>query len=224
MLGMDNRGRHRGLSPEGMITAQVLGLAPQLVPPRDADAAWSWVNQGGASTTQLQPNGVYMTAPATAGDSWRLRTQSQPTTPYTLKAAVAPLLFPSATGGETPAIAVGWRESGTSELLLARLYFDPTNGALFFDVSRWTNETTFSAAVGGVQHASILCAGPAVMFWLVNDGSTLSVEYSTDGVKSQLLYSESVGTFLTPNQVCWGLNADSATYSTAGVLLSWDRG
>jgi hypothetical protein len=189
---------------------------------RDAD--FLWVNQGGASYAQRSSGGIYLTAPAGAGDNWRLRAVPSKAPPYVMVCAYWPMLVPMTTAGEAPAAAVGWRDSSTEKLALFRIYYDGTDGALHADYSHWNSPTSFNSTQAGPVFTDWLEYGSAVWVKLQDDNTNRLIHLSPDGIEwPTVWFSELRTNFLTPNRLVFGCNADNANYPAAMKLLTWYR-
>lgn len=92
-------------------------------------------------------------------------------------------------------------------------------GANIYRVQKMTNSTTDSssaASTGNIYFVDGAC------FRLRNDGSTLYFEYSMDGWNFVTLFSESVGTFITPDKIGWGaLCQQGGTNNVYASVISW---
>lgn len=175
-----------------------------------AVGGWTWVNQGGATATQGSDRSILLTAPAGAGENWRLLTRTAPAVPYSAIWCFSLMLLPE--GSQEPSVAVGFRQSGTQELELWRIYIDHTT---FFvratDVSRWDNATTFNASYTGAYPASEIHPAYTNIWMKIRDDNVFRYYFtSPDGIDWQLWTLDARTTFLTADQLCFGANADSA--------------
>ena len=182
-------------------------LAPFTAP---ALSAFTWVNQGAATATEIAGR-IILAAPAGTGENVRMLTQALPAAPYTATAC----LVPSILSQNYHAVGVCLRESGTGKILAAVTAFN-TNHAL--RAYKWTTPTTFSTQV-------ITVAPYVSPIWLqmARSGSTLTLSWSVDGYDWRPFHSESVTTFFTagPDQVGVLANCGNATYTLGLSLLSW---
>lgn len=184
--------------------------------------AMSWVNQGGATAVQKDNRAVLLTAPAAVNDNWRGRALTLPTPPYTLITAFFPMLAPSTAGTEAPAVAVGWRESGTGELALLRIYYDNgTYYTLVADYSHWTSPTIFSAVAAGPVYGDWLQHGSAVWVQLHDNNTNRVISVSPDGLDWFAWTSEGRTNFLTADQAVFLCNADNANYPAVMKVMDF---
>ncbi len=132
--------------------------------------------------------------------------KTAPVAPYTVKTLVAmngPLINYVTTG-------IGWTD-GTKVLDIVLGY---SNG-IRVAVQTWSSPTVFSANLAW----ALINVNPC---WLeeVNNGTTLSFEYSTDGVNYTNLYSVAIASaFVVPTDVLFNVNSDGAVIS--GTLMSY---
>jgi hypothetical protein len=170
---------------------------------------FTWVNQGivtGADSSV----GIYVTsANNTSNNAIAMLTQTPPATPYTYTALVSSA---SRSGVGTGGIAL---YDGTKVEFLD-IYYDQSALIMRCNVDQYTNVTTFSA---GATSQQII---PTNLLWLrvTNDGANLKFLYGTDGVNFNQIYSEAVGSFITPTKVAFAVNAYNVSF-LAFTLMSW---
>jgi len=184
--------------------------------PVDGDFAWD--NQGGASAVTTF-GGVYLTAPATAGSSMRVRHKSAPSAPYTIDLAFIPNLFTTT----TPSCGLCFRQSSDGKLVTWALSFNGTN--LQFVVNKMTNATTFSAAYSSSNFALEMLAGtPVVWLRIEDDNTSRKSHWSTDGKSWKEFHSVGRTDFLTADQVGFYAEAGQATGDANLWALHWVEG
>lgn len=167
----------------------------------------SWVNQGSATET-VNGAAISLHAPANAADSFRIREWAVASKPYSKIFHILPSLISSVT---YPSVGVGWRESGSGKLATVVRQGD---GALSWYLSKYTNETTWSAHY-------LTLASTAPMNWIrLSDAAAgnRTVEVSADGWNWILIHSVATDDFLTPDKFILTVNPRHATYA-AGVTL-----
>lgn len=170
-------------------------------------SSFTWVNQGGATITDIQDT-LYFTWPADAGaNQSRGIIHTSPATPYTATIGFRPLLRNNDVGNDGfPQIQLGFRDSGTSRLVLLNFHFrDGSNG---FNVVQMTSETVFSSEAFG-RFTSTAAAD----MWLrvVDNGTNHLFKVSIDGQNWVTLLTQSRTAWTaTPNQIYFG-NDPAAT-------------
>lgn len=209
---IDNQNRQRWAEHQGKRSPYFRGVPD----------GFSWINQGGATVTRYMDHSVELAAPAGINDNWRVREIATPTVPYQSVLAFWPVLPTTATGGEDPACAVGWRENGSGKLALFRIYYDGTNNNLFMDYAHWTSPTVLSAVQVGPVSPHAVGFGSAVWVRLRDDSTNRHIDLSPDGI-SWLTdwWLEGRTTFLTADRLVFACNADNAFYPAAMRLLDF---
>jgi hypothetical protein len=175
----------------------VIGAAPSSSYSVPSIGSYTWVNQGAATATQTTSGGsVLMTMPLVAGLNWRGLFATPPATPYKVKAQFASL------AGLTITDTGLYFYDGTKLMGLEFLGLTtPVHSAI--RVEKITNVTTdnsnpfLSEDYGTTSLADM-------WFQIRNNGTTLFFDVSRDGVNFLNLYSEAVGTFITPTKIGYG--------------------
>jgi hypothetical protein len=171
---------------------------------------FAWANQGGASVNTTN-GGIYLLAPAGAGNNLRVRQKAAPATPYTITvcfmADILSVAFAS--------IGVGWSDG--TKYAVAQVSSDGT--ATYVKSSKYTDVTTFSANY-------VLAQSPirqTVWFKLDEDGSNRTISYGVDGQHWNQFHQVGRTDFLTATQVCFLAESNNATYPAGMMLLSWKQ-
>lgn len=170
---------------------------------------FTWVNQGGATATDVPDNNsVFLSGPLGAGDNVRSIVVTAPAAPFTITIRMDCL---SRTDFVTMGIVL--RNSGNSRLLVLG---PTTNGSVSMGITRYTNNTTFSATT---------INGPAyyVPKWLRASVTTTTVtfQFSEDGNSWQTLGTETRASFITTiNQIGVAVNAPNTIANL--VLTSFE--
>jgi hypothetical protein len=185
------------------------------------ETGYSWVNQQTA-TTSTTDGGVVLSSPApgVAGDNINLRIETSPATPYTIKAAFIPTLYPV----NQTSCGLVFRENATSRIIFFRLMFDDTSTTktdLVLSVDKYTNPTTLSANYV-VASANILKSA-LVWFSVTDDGTDLIFSYSNNNVDYTILYQIARNNFFTtgPDEVGYAINSNTTSGNAIMTLLSW---
>jgi hypothetical protein len=174
------------------------------------DSSFSWVNQGTATTTATQ-GGIFLHAPATAGNNGRFRVLSAPATPYTVTAYIDAVAF----AVSFSQFGLAFRDSVSGNI--KALDQISSGGLLTLRVSYWTSATGELSAAGSVV---INRAYNWVQF--SDDGVNRIYRVSPDGQNWIQFYSETRTTDMTANQVGFFANAQYTGNPDIGVTLySW---
>jgi hypothetical protein len=139
------------------------------VPTSASTGFTSWTNQGGASVAN-GTTGIVLTAPTNAGDSWRLRTKTAPTAPYTITVQVAHVAVVnfSFTG-------IGWTD-GTK---LHGIYVgNQSSTTTRLAVGKWNTVSSFSA--NDFTGADGLGFSP-IWLQIQDDGTNVKFRYGFGG-------------------------------------------
>jgi hypothetical protein len=182
-------------------------------------ASFTFINQGTSTAIQngTSSGPILMTVADSASLNWRGLFVNQPATPYKvitqIRLSTAKGFVNSQTGGV-------YFYNGTKFMGLEVLL--QSTGALA-RVEKINNINTDGSTVAslGSQSTSVAYAIPLqAPFWiqLRNSGSTIYFDYGFDGSNFINLYSESVGTFITPTMIGWG--GLSATNDVTNFLMN----
>lgn len=187
----------------------------RFTPPVDGD--FSWVNQGGA-TTSTTNGGVTLAVPASASMSIRIRAKSAPSTPYSATMYVLATWHPS----NYAFYHLGFRDSGTSRLHHVRVGFHSgkTAGITVAVI------TSTSATVDGAEQTTISPTHPNVGIFLkvADNGTNFIFSYSCDGQNFINFYTVSRTNWLaSPDQVWWGGDSRNS-YPVYVNQLHWLEG
>lgn len=185
--------------------------------PAGPAAGWTLVNTAsncgsGASVciaiSDDSAGDVYLNINNNASLNWRIADKSTPGTPYTIDTYIRA----SQAMASTDAAGVYFYD-GTKLMGLEMLGQGTGNNAPFLRVEKITNVTTDNStaasnrvsATGETSNGTYV--GPlfgGICLRLANDGSTLTFAYSLDCRNYNTLFSEPVGTFITPTNYGFG--------------------
>lgn len=175
------------------------------------DADFTWVNQGGSSTTDLTNGNIQLDLAKTSGNNARSLVRTAPSTPYEITISLAPCLY----ADNVSHVGMVFRESSTSKIILFGI-----NGDRELRIQKWTNNTTFSSSVLGWTTWAV-----PVNPWmrLGDDGTDLTFSYSPNGYQFQDIYTEGRTSFMAggPNQVGWYGQANDTTRLAGAILTHW---
>lgn len=186
-----------------------LGAVPPTV------ASLTWVNQGSATTTTV--NGVTNMIDAANEAGLHLLCQTE-TPPYTVTATMSFGYEPASGAFPYPAI-LAFRDSVSGKVepieIVGAGATNPDN--VSYGVDQWTNATTFSAGLlAGVPFRSNY-----ISFQVSDDNTTNKTwSVSIDGSIFTAVKTEARTTFLTANQVCWGVRSNSTANQFEEMTLT----
>lgn len=185
------------------------------------DGDFSWVNQGGASV-DASLGGIYLLAPATAGDSLRVRVKTAPSTPYVITACFLPAIHAannSGTAVENAAFGLIFRESGTGELATFGLQFVSGQVQPIVVVQKFNSATSFNSGYNGGTTRRY----PASPLFLriADNGTNRMCSISTDGQHFIQVHTVGRTDFLTADQVGFYAHAGNSSNDCGVNLLSW---
>lgn len=182
------------------------GLFSWMTPPSSGD--WTWLNQSTATTGSSANGGFWLRQPAQASAQLTGFVKAQPATPYTIDFGVIPAWFNIAFVGLT----IGWRDSGSGKIAGVSINSRGGTGINALSRHHWTSPTVFGA--DNDLMADGLIWGAVRFVRLTNDGSTLAMSASNDGVNYLLYSSEAVGAYLTPTDIYIGVWTATASSDT----------
>lgn len=184
------------------------------------DGDFAWTNQGGASVTAASDGSILLSAPATAGDSLRIRRQAAPSTPYTLTVYIQPLTGDQGASGST--FGIGFRQNSDGKLHVLMCDMNYSGGSIYS--TKFTNETTFSAAYSSSTYAALnISPQQSPIRWLrITDNGTNRLTYwSLDGHTWTQLTTVGRTDFLTADQILFFANSADASIAATIRLWSW---
>lgn len=176
-------------------------------PPVDGD--YSWINQGSASVSTTY-GGVLLQAPQLAGDSWKIRYKTAPSTPYYVVVA----FIPHITENNHNRVGVGWRQSSDGKLVGA------TMKASNWETTKMNSATSFNTSSTWTGVGSFYF-GNLIWMQFADDGTNRLAYLSRNGITWTKAYSEGRTTFMTADQVLFYCDANNGNYGTAMLLLHW---
>lgn len=191
--------------------------------PAGPAAGWTTVNPGTEFTLSDDSAGdLYYKITATSALNWRIATKNTPATPYMIDVFWRSQQTSNNTG--TIAYDTGiYFYDGTKLMGLESLNAGASGPAAqltFLRVEKMTNVNTDSGTAASVIPNSPITADQSTYLGsefggicgrLKNDGTTLSFYYSLDCHNFSLIYSEAVGTFITPTKYGIGGVAEAST-------------
>lgn len=209
---------------EGRLTAAANGSSggginayyPAFTTPVDGD--FSWVNQGGASTTVNANGGIFLRAPKNSGFSFRERVKNAASTPWSITAAFIPALISVPSQQQAGLL---FRQSSDGKLIVVGIAADVSGSAVFTSVvvQKWNSPSSFSATV--VSANAPVAASGLIWLKIEDDGTNRKAHYSKDGYNFIQVYSETRTTFLTADQVGFTAMDSGNSFDAGMTLLSW---
>ena len=179
------------------------------------DSGFAWINQGGASTDTTK-GGIFLSGPATAVYSLRIRKKSAPATPWTKTfCLLAPQMNVRATA-DVGNCGVLFRESSSGKLHSFSFWPRANGGSGYYSSTKWASATSFSA-----HYVTINNPPPMPRFVRIgDDGTNRTIELSEDGQHWTLFHSIGQTDFLTANEYGFFVNAPDTTYDIGLLVLS----
>lgn len=212
-------------APYASYSGSTYGPIWAMTPPGNI-SAWTWVNQGSA-TTDGTSNSLTINAPALSADSMKMLVQSAPATPYSVLARIQT----NTTGIASNRCGINFRESSTGKIISFIIYGLLTGTPAYsfgVNVDKYTNATTYA----GSSYLSG-AAGP-LMGWedwlkIVDDGTNLKFSICGDNLNTAhctLYATESRTDYMAsgPNQIGFFADSINATYGLSCTLLDWTLG
>lgn len=179
---------------------------------------FAWVNQGSSAVVQTAGSGhpIMITIPTDASLNWRGRSLAQPSTPYKLTVYIRSDELQNVSGAAST-MGIYFYDSTK---MMGIEFLNLAGGGLLWcnqirveKMANVTTDTGTSATLpaGGGACSPVSGGGNAFpqgyggfFLRIKNDGSTLTFSYGFDGDNFIDLYSESVGTFITPTKIMFG--------------------
>lgn len=179
-------------------------------------AGFAWVNQGGATVTDV--GALIVTAP-TGGGGLRLRCKSAPAVPYTLTVA-----FEWKVSAVNNSSCGFWfRQASTEEL--AGVIVQRITGNVEILSAKWTNATTFSAPYVSESAPGVLMqlgiAQHPVFLRLADDNTNRVISFSKNGRDFFQFHSVTRTDFLTADELCFGAGTAATGETSVNTLYSW---
>jgi hypothetical protein len=182
---------------------------------------FTWVNQGTATATQtISPGPILMQINDNAALNWRGLFATQPATPYKVKAQWK-MYITSFTNSQTSGIYFydGTKLMGMEFLTQSGL------GELRVEKINSVTSDNSTAFVTGNQYSTFMIGPLYTPFWsqLRNSGSNIYFDYSWDGTNFVNVFSEAIGTFITPTKIGFGGVSVTGTGSNYVIndLFNW---
>ena len=194
---------------------------------RDTGAAWTpwgplfpmvdpilgdfaWINQG-AATVDDTYGGIFMTAPAVAGDQFRILKLATPSTPWTLTVALTPQLFKY----NNNQCGIGYRQSSDGKLVS----FTVAGNAPELVINKWNSPTSWNSGYQSINWNPL--GAPVIWLRLEDDGVDRIMSWSLNGAYWTEQHSVGRTDFLTADEVFMYVDSSNATYPVSCLFLSW---
>jgi len=175
---------------------------------------FTWVNQGGASVSDLDSGGIHLSCPAASSNNIRALYKSAPSTPYSVRCGFTPFLH----SDSTCIVGIGFRESSSSKMIII--------GSAKIDeiaVYKFDDATSFDSSL----FARVSWPMARNLQWLEieDDGTDLYFRTGVDGINYFDIVDEARGTFFTtgPDQVLFYGNTNNATYPVGITVCAWEE-
>jgi hypothetical protein len=181
-------------------------------------SGFSWVNQNGATVSQLGGSSGPITLTSQQGNANNMNQQvlSAPATPYTLEAGFFLTLRPNTSN--FPSGGILFRNSSSGKLNIMQVQAPNMTGLAWYSTF-WTNSTT--ATSNGYTGLGIAQAN---LFWvrIADDGSTNRTYYvSSDSRTWMQIFQEGRTNNFTADQIGFGVNASTDPSLVVLTLAHW---
>ncbi len=181
---------------------------------RPVPANWTSVNLGTSVRTNAASGAITLLGQADA--QWHMVCTPLPAVPYTIRLAL--LLTPSIVESNLRA-AILWRNSGsgTLEAISAR-----SGGGSVIEWTDWTSVSSLAAT----NTSNTFYSTPPVFYIQLQDDNTNRIIRLWDGTKAYNPFTgtnwqEPRTTFLTPDQVCFGVFSDNGNFAPYATLVGY---
>jgi hypothetical protein len=207
---MVNPGERVYMPRAGLPVGSAVGNIIRVVPPPPVDA-WTWVNQGTATASNVS-DGILMSAPSAATLSIKILVRPTPGTPWTATLGYVPDHI--ATAQEECGLLA--RESGTGEVITVG-----HGGAAGMTAQKFNSPTSLSGPYT-LTNVPLLYHGMSVPQWLrmVDDGTNRITYYSRDGQNWRQVHTVGRTDFLTVDTMGFYARVDNGF--AAIKVVSWE--
>lgn len=196
-----------------LICCLAFGQAPNI-------SNFNWVNQSSATGANFVPGPLVMHSPPSGSANQNLLVQPIGTN-TTVEAELTCNLV---AGGTNANCLVGFYDSVTGRVLAFYISANTTDSTSGLFIFRWNSVTSFNSEVGPVGSGFTIIHPITVK--LKDDGVTLTISYIFNvdfagGNEFPIVYSEPVGSFLTPDNWGFGVDAEGSTQDVYAVISNW---
>lgn len=219
VLGLSTFGRASNISTAAVVFSEpylisgtsVFGPVFSLTKP--TDTTFSWVNQGTGSIATTNGSVYLSSGPGTGAYNWRLRVASLPGATYT--------------------VTMGMRclQQIATQMFCGLVLYDSGMGkletfGLGFDVNRtgvytWASVSSNTGAPFDNQAntGNWTYGGSITWIRIVEDGVNRTFYTSTDHINWNQVFQEASATFLTPNQIGFGVSQNVGSTGTTNMTV-----
>lgn len=175
--------------------------------------SWSALNSG---TVTVDVNGRLITLAGTSGDNWKgeIRTLT-PASNYT---ALFYFDWASPTNNFIES-GIVLRNSGSGSLITFGAWESSANGGLALATLLWNSPTSYNST--GIMLQVYYLSGMPNWLRIRDDATTRFYEYSNNGIDWIVHSSTTRTTFITPDQIGWGTNANGTGFTAITRLRSF---
>lgn len=175
------------------------------------DGDFTWVNQGGASSSTVN-GGIFLRTPVSASANYRIKKKAAPATPYTITVAI----IPSSLGLNYQQAGILFRQSSDGKFITLGLEY--ATAGLILAVYKYTNPTTYNSS----YTTRAFSQGQQPIWLRITDNGTNRICYwSMDGQNFFQFHSVGRTDFLTADEVGFYVNDQTNTYEAGNLLLHW---
>jgi hypothetical protein len=194
------------------------GLFSYAIVAPPALASFTWLNQGASSAQNNNSGAITMNIVDQVGGGYRVLYKTAPATPYTVTVLLKSIQH--TINSQTSSLF--FRDSVSGHMISIDLL---SAGSLqVFRVQRQDNVIPTAETNAYISPGNI-ATGSAGFQWfrIRNNGTTLFFDLSIDGTDWRNLWSEAVGSWLTPDEIGWGgisVTGNASAFVDVS-LLSW---
>ena len=184
--------------------------------------AWTWVNQGSATSSISHGSILRITEPQASGDNWRMVTQTMPSAPFMYRAKVAHRLG----AASWHAVAMVLRDSAAGKLIAYGIERSSTSNGGRLQVNYMNSPSSYSSTPSTGPTLTIPEGTEWIYFELEDDSTDLIFRWSFTGVDGSfvLLHQSTRTAFLSAaDEIGLGANANNASAGGTDVFVDWFR-
>lgn len=182
-------------------------------------ASFTWDEQGDSTVEDLSDGGFILKGNATVGTGTNLSVlyKTQPSTPYTFTVGFIPLRH----GAGINHCGIVFRKGSDRKFLTLSCAAD--SGGARHDIAGYEYSTPSTFNTSAFTRTGWPLPMGLMWFQGEHDGSDMIFRWSADGYFFSKVYSDPVGSWITPTQIGIYNSINSATHQTAMTVLHWSE-
>lgn len=179
------------------------------------DSGFAWVNQVDATLT-VEKGGMRFDDPANAGTDWHLYVKSTPAAPYTFTIGMVMLGY-----GQYCAAGMVVRDSAGNKFIHFTLQWRTAGAGPTLSVCAMNSVSSWNADYATPAYLAQYARG---LYWLriYDNNTTRYYQFSADGQNWMDVYSHARATFITPNQIGYGIASYNSNTAVMMNVISSD--